>query len=129
MTYEKTREAFHAALLDHLDELVCAQPNADSDDWFAKPNSVRELSARKRCLDCPIYWECQAYGIEAGVPDGTWGGVDERTRARIWKGMPGGKPTHFLDEMDAVILPALQERRDFENFDINHTNDETEEAA
>lgn len=119
MSYRKAREAFHDAVQTHDGELTCQNPNVDKDDWFAQPNSLKETAARKLCLGCPIYWECQGYAIEAGIPNGTWGGVDERTRERIWKGM-GGKPRHFNDEMDAATLPLLQGRRDFENFDDNH---------
>lgn len=119
MTYQRTREAFYDAVQTHDGELVCQREDVSGDDWFAQPNSVKEVKARKLCMDCPIYWECQGYAIESGIPNGTWGGVDERTRERIWKGM-GGKPNHFNEEMDAATLPLLQGRRDFENFDANN---------
>lgn len=83
MTYRKAREAYYAAVQEHQGELQCQLPGVNSDDWFAAPGSKRELLARKRCLDCPIFWECQGYAVEAGIPDGTWGGMDERTRDRI----------------------------------------------
>jgi hypothetical protein len=121
MSYVKAREAFHAALQEHDGQLSCQSPDVDVNDWFAAPNSAREVTARKRCMDCPIYFACQEYALEAGVPNGTWGGMDERTRERIWKtDFPTGKPQHFNEEMDAALLPLLQERRDFETFDDEH---------
>lgn len=121
MSYRKAREAFYAAVQEHDGALVCQREDVDSNDWFAAPNSLREVSARKRCLDCPIYFECQDYALQAGVPNGTWGGMDERTRERIWRtDFPNGKPQHFNEEMDAATLPLLQERRDFESFDENN---------
>jgi hypothetical protein len=65
-------------------------------------------------MTCPLYWECAEYALAEGIPDGIWGGLDERERGRIWK-KRGGKPTKFLDDIDAAIGPLLQYRRDFEN--------------
>jgi hypothetical protein len=78
----------------------CQQPDANPDDWFAPVGSNREMSARLRCLnDCAAYWECRQAALTEGVPHGTWGGMDERTRDRIWK-KQGGRPTKFDDDLD-----------------------------
>lgn len=88
----------------HADEEIpCRAPGANADDWFAPVGSARELRARTACTFCPLYWACQEYAINEGIPHGTFGGVDELTRKRIWKSRPGGKPTKFLDDIDAAL--------------------------
>jgi hypothetical protein len=84
-------------------ETPCSRPGANADDWFAPVGSTRELNARRLCLDCPLYWACQEYAIDTGIPHGTFGGIDELTRKRIWAQRPGGKPTTFLDDIDAAV--------------------------
>lgn len=85
------------------DQIPCRREGANPDDWFAAPNSPRELKARKACMDCPLYWQCQEYALTEGIPHGTFGGMDEKTRARVWARTPGGKPTKFLDDIDAAL--------------------------
>lgn len=65
--------------------IPCLQPGVDPDDWFAPVGSMRELDARLRCISCPLYWQCQEEAIKEGIPCGTWGGVDEITRRKIWQ--------------------------------------------
>jgi hypothetical protein len=109
------------------DELPCRAEDATANDWFAEPGSVKAQRAKTACMDCPLFWQCQSFAIEQGIPNGVWGGLDERQREHIWRNMPGGKPSHFIDSMDAMLGPLLQERRDFENFDANHSDPYTED--
>lgn len=88
---------------------LCQSPGVDPDDWFAKPGSVASNRAKSVCMDCPLYWQCQEYALTEGIPYGVWGGLDEAARARIWH-RQGGKPTAFLDSIDAVIGPMLNSR-------------------
>lgn len=123
---ERTKSAFQRAVVEQTGALPCQQ--GDAELWFAQPGSKASLKAKRQCFqDCPLLHLCAEYAIENGVPNGIWGGVDEQERERIWK-RRGAKPTDFLDEMDAAIGPALQARRDFENFDATH-GDPYEEAA
>jgi hypothetical protein len=128
MSYAQVRDEFFDAVQTHDGELACQDPSVNPDDWFTEPNSPREVSARLRCQDCPIFHECRDYALQAGIPSGTWGGLDEKSRAGIWRRTPGGKPQHFNDEMDAMMGPLLQARRDFETFDVTH-GDPYEDAA
>ncbi len=110
--------AFYLAVEERLDALPCRAGNAD--DWFAQPGSVRSEGAKALCASCPLLDECQEYAIENGIPSGIWGGVDETQREQLWRSWPTGKPSHFVDEMDAALGPLFRERRDFESFDTQN---------
>lgn len=108
-----------------FDTLPCRQPGNDPDWWFAyaaRDNARhhvsrnRALKAKSLCLDCPLYWQCQEYALNEGVPEGIWGGLDGRDRDRIWAGRSGGRPTAFHDAIDAAVRPLLQARRDEESY-------------
>lgn len=88
---------------------LCRLPDADPEDWFAWPGSDRSRKAKQTCMDCPLYWDCQAKALDEGVPYGVWGGLDERDRARIWR-RNGGRPTAFQESIDAVIGPSVNAR-------------------
>lgn len=124
----KTREAFFEARSEREGELPCQLPTVDPDDWFGEPGSQRSVDAQVRCMGCPIVNQCAAYAIENGVPDGVWGGVNERDRRHIWGNRPSGRPQDFTQEMDAATLPLLQERRDFESFDRDNAQTDAERA-
>lgn len=125
---QQTKAAFRHALIDSGGAVPCRQTE-DTDAWFAQPGSSRAQWAKAQCrLGCPLIDKCGLYAIENGIPFGIWGGIDEFQREHLWK-KRGGKPTAFLDEMDAAIGPALQERRDFENFDSTHNNPYEEEEV
>ena len=81
----------------------------DPEDWFAPPGSVASNRAKSVCMECPLYWDCQAHALEEGIPYGVWGGIDERQRARAWK-LSGGRPTAFTESIDAVLGPLLNAR-------------------
>lgn len=90
----------------------CQRPGANPDDWFAPVGSMRELSARSRCVnECPIFHACRQEALELGVPHGTWGGMDERTRQRVWERSPAGRPTIFDDSLRVMrgYLDRLRE--------------------
>lgn len=85
------------------DATPCQQPGADPEDWFAPVGSTRESHARLRCVnDCPLFHQCREEALRIGVPYGTWGGMDERTRQRVWARTPGGRPTLFDDGVQSV---------------------------
>jgi hypothetical protein len=100
--------------LMHADEEIpCAREGANPDDWFAAPGSPREMRARQACMDCPLYWSCQQYALDVGIPHGTFGGMDEKTRDRIWRQSPAGRPTKFLDDIDyALSTDGVELRKD-----------------
>lgn len=86
------------------DELHCRQ-NEDPGAWFAEPGSKRQERAKVACAGCPLIEQCRAYALNTGIPDGVWGGLSESDRKLIWT-RGSGKPTHFLDEIDAALAPA-----------------------
>ena len=94
----------------HADELPC-RLTEDPGAWFAEPGSKREQRAKDACVGCPIFEQCQGYALATGIPDGVWGGLGVHDRGRLWRAQ-GGKPTQFLDEIDAALashLPITQE--------------------
>lgn len=79
----------------------CQTGNAE--DWFAPAGTERALAAKQACFQsCPMLHQCAEYAIRVGVPNGIWGGVDEKERGRIWKANMG-RPTQFQDELDAAL--------------------------
>lgn len=105
-------------------EEPCRQGGANPDDWFAPAGTDRHNNAKRLCLACPLYWECQDLALEVGIPFGIFGGMDERERERVWAKRPNGRPNRFLKDMDDMLLPFLQARRDFENFDTQHASED-----
>lgn len=83
--------------------------SGDPEDWFAHPDSVQGRRARSTCKRCPLEKGCQGYALEQGIPGGIWGGLTEAQRERIWK-QSGGRPTAFIDSIDAVIAPIINSR-------------------
>lgn len=98
----------------------CRKPGTNPDDWFAWPGSARAKRAKLFCAACPVQQDCREIALSEGIPEGVWGGLDREDRERIWT-TTGGKPTGFMDAIDAAIGPLLQARRDFENFDPDVT--------
>jgi len=74
----------------------------DPDLWFSANGSDESRLAKKTCLDCPLYFRCSEYALDEGIPEGIWGGMDPRERREAWK-KRGGKPTKFLDDIDAAL--------------------------
>jgi hypothetical protein len=65
------------------------------------------------CTECPLMLQCQDVALEAGIPEGIFGGLDVQDRKVIWH-RRGGRPTHFDQAIDAAVRPLLQARRDSE---------------
>lgn len=83
---------------------LCAGYSPDEVDrlWFALPGSLEASEAKRLCMQCPLFWPCQAYALEQGVTDGVWGGLDGRDRRRLW--LAGkGMPTTFLDDIQRAF--------------------------
>ena len=85
----------------------------DPDDWFAWPGSVKAIKAKQLCLQCPFMAPCRDYALTEGIPEGIFGGLDKQDREAVWFAR-GGKPSGFIDAIDAAVGPMLQARRDFE---------------
>ena len=83
----------------------CRAEGANPDDWFAWPGSDTANAAKALCMHCPIYHQCAEYALTVGIPEGIFGGLDERERGRIWK-RRGGKPSQFQDDLDAALKGA-----------------------
>lgn len=74
-----------------MTDLPCSQR---PDDWFAAPGTEQYNRAKRLCLHCPLYFQCQEYALTEGIPEGIFGGMDAPTRHRIWK-RTGGRPKKF----------------------------------
>lgn len=94
---------------------LCRSPNTDPEWWFAGDETNESRYARLLCFECPLYWACREYALDEGIPEGIWGGLSGRQREQIWKGTKDGKPTGFLESIDAQTRPLLQARRDAES--------------
>lgn len=58
---------------------------ADGERGLAKRR--RERAAKAVCVACPVREECAGYAIATREPHGVWGGLSERERERIWRGL------------------------------------------
>jgi WhiB family transcriptional regulator, redox-sensing transcriptional regulator len=58
---------------------------ADGERGLAKRR--RERAAKAICVGCPVREECASYAIATREPHGVWGGLSERERERIWRGL------------------------------------------
>lgn len=74
-----------------------------ADDWFLEVRRLKTAQAKEACLSCPIKLQCRTEAREEGIPDGVWGGEDERERAAYWAAN-GGQPSHFAESLryDAI---------------------------
>lgn len=86
------------------------------DDWFRKPGTLTTMHAKQICMECDLYMTCQAYGLQEGIPEGVFGGLDARDRRRIWE-RSGGRPHKFEEVISQAVNPGLIARREYENFD------------
>ena len=69
---------------DWRDRAVCAQ--TDPEAFFPeKGGSTRE--AKKMCLGCPVRSECLEYALANDERFGIWGGLSERERRRLKRGI------------------------------------------
>nr|WP_231973878.1 MULTISPECIES: WhiB family transcriptional regulator [unclassified Mycobacterium] len=66
------------------DRALCAQ--TDPEAFFPeKGGSTRE--AKKICLGCEVRHECLEYALEHDERFGIWGGLSERERRRLKRGI------------------------------------------
>ena len=73
-------------------------PEPDKDLMFFPPPQTAEDRRyhKTRLIDptcgaCPVRRECGEYAIEAGIPHGWWGGMDERERTEERRKRAGGR--------------------------------------
>ncbi|MCX5046683.1 WhiB family transcriptional regulator [Aldersonia sp. NBC_00410] len=67
-----------------VDHAIC--PQTDPDAFFPeKGGSTRE--AKAICRLCPVREACLAYALDNGVRHGIWGGLSERERRRLQRGV------------------------------------------
>ena len=63
--------------------------------WFTPPitgespseRRVRERAAKQICARCPVRVECLDYALRVNEPFGIWGGLSERERRRLKRGV------------------------------------------
>ena len=99
-----------------MTDTPCSQ--TDPNLWFAEPGTIKSAEAKRICFQqCPVLNKCQEIALLEGIPYGVWGGLDEKDRARMWHRMEGGKPSGFLDSIDAQLRPLMMRRRQTERDD------------
>lgn len=65
--------------------------------FFPPPQTTSERAAHKRrlidpiCGECPVRRECGEYAIQAGIPNGWWGGMGEQERTAVRRERAGGR--------------------------------------
>lgn len=62
-----------------------ASCNGSTDvSFFPMPDDLAGINAAKEvCSDCPVVDECLQFSLETNQPDGIWGGMTVKERARI----------------------------------------------
>jgi WhiB family redox-sensing transcriptional regulator len=97
---------------DWRDSALCAQ--TDSDEFFPeKGGSTRE--AKKVCGACEVRTECLEYALSHDERFGIWGGLSERERRRLKRGLPVADPAGEEDRPYAAQA-AAQARLGTERF-------------
>ena len=57
---------------------------ANNDAWFPHPTNAAEVrTAKDACFDCPVIFHCAQYALTRRIPDGVWGGLNEKQRNSI----------------------------------------------
>lgn len=51
--------------------------------FFPKSGSRHKTWGQEMCEDCPVRAVCLEYALENRIEHGTWGGMNERERARL----------------------------------------------
>lgn len=65
--------------------------------FFPPPQQPSDRAYHRRkfiepmCGNCPVRRECAEYAIEAGIPHGWWGGMDEHERTEERRRRAGGR--------------------------------------
>lgn len=55
---------------------------------FHSKSEVARLAAKQYCAVCAVREQCLRYSIENREPFGVWGGLDERERKALLRGVP-----------------------------------------
>lgn len=55
---------------------------------FHSKSEVARRAAKQYCAECPVCEQCLRYSIENREPFGVWGGLDERERKALLRGVP-----------------------------------------
>lgn len=106
-----------------------AQPQPSDEDWSSraicpqtdpeafypeKGGSTKE--AKRICRECPVQKQCLQWALDNDERFGVWGGLSERERRRLKRGIhPGEAADHdelrHLTHIVAAALPAEQDVR------------------
>ena len=75
---------FDTDLAVHSWREVAACNNRTDVSFFPMPDDLVAINAAKAvCTACPVADECLQFAIETNQPDGIWGGMTSKERARI----------------------------------------------
>ena len=80
------------------------------DDFFAHAGSPNAQKAQALCMACPLYFPCQDYAREQGIPFGIFGGETAGQRFRWWK-KNGGMPSLFTEELNRQAGPTRRREK------------------
>ena len=75
------------------DEGACREPGADPELFFPVSEAGRATrrqvaEAKAVCARCPVMEECRDWAVEAGEPEGIWGGTTPEERRHLRRRLP-----------------------------------------
>lgn len=75
---------FDTDLAVHSWREVAACNNRTDVSFFPMPDDLGAINEAKAvCEDCPVVDDCLQFAIETNQPDGIWGGLTVKERARV----------------------------------------------
>ncbi|MDV7194641.1 WhiB family transcriptional regulator [Mycolicibacterium fortuitum] len=82
------------SILDSIEHLLTREPwqgeaacaSADPEAWFPEKGQPYAM-AKRICATCPVKAECLEYALANRERAGVWGGLSERERRQVLKGM------------------------------------------
>lgn len=75
-------------------------------DERGAPRRERRRKAQAVCARCPVTSECLRESLHYREEYGTWGGVEEQHRRRMWRGKPEQVDPEVVD-----VVPLCRNRR------------------
>lgn len=86
---------------DWAEKAVCSQTDPEA-FYPEKGGSTKE--AKKVCLGCPVREKCLQYALDHDERFGIWGGLSERERRRLKRGLD---PNRSDEIAEPHALPAI----------------------
>jgi hypothetical protein len=82
---------------------------ADNDAWFPHPTNTHAVqTAKQACFTCPVMFSCAQHALTQRIPDGVWGGLNERQRNSI-NSTHRADTLHDITVVREAVLHALRD--------------------